>query len=407
MRLRANILVAAAALGVVQVPGAMSQVQWDAVLQPPPSFENFGQCLEALSVEDPTQELILTSTYERSMRAFAARVAAVQRSLDEVESRRTAFLAARPDGHDPWIESGEDFGALELLLSWERDRRDLEQEFVRSLVPHLQEDQVAVWDHTIRTLRRERVLAELNPFSAFSSVVDLSALLGSIDLSERERRDVASVMDQYESQLDASLRRYEANIGLLLPKILLCHKRIRQGQPHARVELTGYVGEVKDMIKSVQSVNELHIHQFASHLSDKHRNELLSKLDRANFPGLFARSRVDAAIDVLRGSGLSDAQRQAMEAIYESYVLERSARYRRLLAANRKWNGPRELELREARRAELIGAGEDAMAALVGHPGVRYLRQLYRLEQSTCRTLAGLCAEATAEIVEVRLLLDW
>lgn len=404
---RLNSAVVTCALASALAPSVMGQVQWDIWVEPPPSMESFQQCLQTLRLDDPAQELLLTVAYQSLTASFLDRVAQVEQARREVESRRNAFLAASADVRDPWMEKAEDFGALEFLLSWDAERRDLDGQLERTVRSLLDQVQIGVWDQAVRTLRRKRVLADINPFKTVRSAVDLLAILDSMKLADMEDDALASVATMYEAELDETLRHYEERMGGLVLWMLQCHKRIRQGELDARLELEGYQRQGQDLVKAVQDVNVFFVVAIASHLSEDRSTEFLSIVDKSDFPTLFAQSRVDAAIDLLRASGLPGNSRLAMESIYGSYSLQRSDLYRLTVHSTRKWNAPRELERREARRAELLAAGTDALDALRGHPGIKYLRRLFELERSTCRALFGLCPEQVVDTTALRLLLTW
>lgn len=395
----------AGAVAAHVLPPALGQVDWHRTLQPTLlSPEAYSDTITAFVFDDAAQEAAVRLLYDDLVMSRKEQAEQFRVRSKHVGAQRTAFLEAQPDITDAWTEAGEDFGEIELILSWRAEQRALQRSFERDVRLLLDGERLRAWNRMTQQLRRERVLPEVDPFETTRSTYDLIALVNSLDLREAEKAALVEVTEDYGMKMEAALQEWEDHFDKLRAQVYARQRPLRRGEGKARRGIQEFQEELRRLTERVQHVNAGFAPAFSSSLDEEHQRIFLAQVNRRDDPDLFQRSPVDAAIGRLRDlQGLSSDRRDAMESIYDSYYLQRSGLRGRVLAARRK--GAKQIRV----HAQRLAAGEAPASVLGTHPSIEYLRRLRRLEKTTCTAIRSLFTDEQFSRlpIEARLLLTW
>lgn len=369
--------------------GAHARAQVDS-FAPRFTQRDLDRCIESLEFQDESEAEPLQAVYEDFLGRHHREADLAREAVERVGEARAEYLARNPHVFSPWTEEGKDFGLKDAIFAWQAKLRELEQQLQLNVLATLKPSQQETWLRLVRAFRRERLLPEVRDQGRIRSSSDLIALLDSFDLTDDEAQLTLELADEYATTLDVALRHWDDEAYVLRAQINTVAKRPATNSQELRDRILGLQEKIAELASTINDINVSYASQIASNLSDENRHRFLEQLGRIEYPQFFLSSPIDLAVQYLRDlDRLTEEQRQDLEAIYASYVVQRAHIRQRIIQSIHRWNHARATE--KARRRELYEQLQeediDPNMALQDHPINKWLEKRRALARTTSESI--------------------
>jgi len=215
---------------------------------------------------------------------------------------------------------------LEVYAEHQQDA-EVHLEFLFSSIENvLNDDQRASFDEPERRLRRELYLHPLHAgrhaYEYAGEGVDIIRLIDDAqrddgELAAMNSDRLASVVQQYERQVDALLDEYGPGIRRAQMQERIARvARDESAQREAERQAIAYWQELYDL--NHRTVNEVKS-IVATEVGADAAEQWIKRFDKACFPWLFSRRMPDRQYDWIARQRLDDDQRRRIDAAYEAY----------------------------------------------------------------------------------------
>ncbi|MGI9013827.1 MAG: hypothetical protein ACR2GY_06205 [Phycisphaerales bacterium] len=415
MRTWINVWCAALSCMILDVATATAQ---NAATQPGPPIvhpEDFEQFLKQVVEVAPELPMLLEVLYEEYSLSHAA---ARQLADRELEASRLALLQYRTNhGNRPgyYTPEGDDFGRSNIILQWDATQFQLALDFESDVAALLPPDLMDDWAHHLQLTHAVQRRRWLDPRHQIPGLNNLLDAIDDIDISSDDEERIEPIRELYFLEYCRALEAAVVQQRLLLPEAFELEARIAVSAPETEDKAIELSSAFRSSVRQVEEVNERFLQQFKQLLEPVAAEEFERAVRIHHVPEFYQRTPTDRIIELMRTvTSLTSAQRDEIEAVYETYTLERQWHRKRLIRASLEWSKPSVSRQRHQQYGELLrlqrdGHDVDPEIAKAGHPGMESIQQLLRLEERTCRRLKQMFATLPAESIphEIRFLSQW
>lgn len=303
-------VIASAALTATLTLSAPASGQFGASrgLQREPEYTSRDIQLAVTSLQlDDTQKLIVQTLFQVYQDAY--------------RDSKTDFFKKIESMRDEMMELGEANRQDEMLRivfgalgNWQGKNDQLSEQFINDVQRLLNEDQQELWPSFNHKMYR---LKHLKNGKLSGERLDLLIVMKELDLAEPETQGVDPLLEAYEVELDAALRRREAQNKATQENALALYQ--------SRNTDTGVilVGREIQMHKSVRDVNERYVMSVAANLPEKHQAVFLEKVHLRSFTRVYRPTLAQRVIKAARElEGLTEDIASAIELLEIQYLIE-------------------------------------------------------------------------------------
>ena len=400
-RIAMRAFIAAACLGAV-VPAAQAQFGG--------GFGGFGRSagINSRNLEQYADILRLTEEQRDVVQIlFEEYTQETQDLSQELRSQMEGMREAMRSG-----EGGGDFSGFRTVgEQFGKKRQALQDRLLGDVRIMLTEDQATHWPRLERAIRRNQSLRR-----GFLSGerVDLTRVIGQIDLSEEQLAEVSTVLDGYEVDLDRALVARDAAQTRAMEQ---AREVFRSGDAEAGEEL---FEKQRKMSARVRDLNRRYAREIEGLLADDHKARFQDAYKRSSFPQVYRPGRGQRVMELISAyEDLTEEQRDAIASIGETYEREVSNLNQQHAAAIE--DSEMSMSVRDMFRMRGRG-GRDQGGGGRGNrgdrgdrgdrggrgnrdagPGAEFVQKKRELDAHTVETIQRLLSEAQAERLEDQL----
>ncbi|MCH7790665.1 MAG: hypothetical protein IID31_00085 [Planctomycetes bacterium] len=326
-----------------------------------------------------------------------------QERRSQMESMREAMRSGGGGGDFSRFRTvGEQFG---------KKRQALQDRLLGDVRVMLTEDQATQWPRLERAIRRDQSLRR-----GFLSGerVDLTRVVGQVDLSEEQLAEVETVLERYEVDLDRALVARDAAQTRAMEQ---AREVFRSGDAEAGEEL---FEKQRKMSARVRDLNRRYAREIEGLLADDHKARFQDSYKRSSFPQVYRPGRGQRVMELISAyEDLTEEQRDAIASIRETYERDVSKVNQQHAAAIEE--SEMSMTVRDMFRMRGRG-GRDQGGGGRGNrgdrgdrgdrggrgnrdagPGAEFVQKKRELDAHTVETIQRLLSEAQAERLEDQL----
>ena len=352
---------------------SFAQFGWWQTLEPITSREALTECLISLDVKDTD---VLWILYDNMALTITKEAAAFEETMinGKNDDRLTIWKRTK---------------------SWNDTRLAFQLQFENDVALTLDENQQDIWLKLTRRFRRERVIPEMAVHVSHIVLLDLLAVLDSLDLNDDEQVDLKTVSNSYEESLDLLLIAWEKHFGEIYAELFRLQPLIKAKDKKAKESRKREMAKLYKLSTDVRELNDSIDLEMASFMEPEHMQKFQMIVTSKDFPGLFVSSPVDLTAKRLKSfKGITDEQHGVIQAIYTDYKLKRSTDRQQMIVDIRHWNSQKQTARRFARLDEFLKNGMTRKEAIKifarEHVCIPHLKRLRTHEKQTCQTIREL-----------------
>lgn len=262
---------------------------------------------------DASQKEAAKTFLDSYQTAFTEESAKFQKAM---EKARDAFREDQdPAAWDGVRKAGEELAAA---------KKKLDAEFVENLQAVCTDEQKAKWPKYERTQRRETGLER----GAFLSGerVNVINILDKMELSTEVKGSIATVIDQYETDLDRELvnrTKVQEEIQVEAQKLFGNMRGMRDLQNLDTTKIDEIITKGRDASVRVRDVNNRYSKQIEGMLPAEQRAAFAEEVKKASYPEVYRQTRTARSLEAAMGFGdLTADQKTQIEAIKTRYAAD-------------------------------------------------------------------------------------
>ena len=313
----------------------------------------------------------------------------------ELRSQMEAMRDAMRSG-----EGGGDFSRFRTVgEQFGQKRQQLQDRLLGDVRIMLTEDQATQWPRLERAIRRDQSLRR-----GFLSGerVDLTRVIGQVDLTEEQLAEVATVLEGYEVDLDRALvARDEAQTRAMER----AREVFRSGDAEAGEEL---FEKQRKMSARVRDVNRRYAREIEGLLAGDLRARFQDSYKRASFPQVYRPGRGQRVMELITAyEDLTEDQRDAIASIRETHERDAGRLNEQHAAAIEE--SEMSMSVRDMFRArgrggrDQRGGGRGGRGDRDSGPGAEFVQKKRELDTHTVENIQRLLSESQAEKLENQL----
>ncbi len=288
---------------------------------------------------DEAQRFILETLYEDYQTEFKTGVDGFR---DKISGLRNEI---DPDNPDPGQIMRVVFGSVD---EWRAESQQIAERFLTDLKGLLNDDQLSTWPSFERRMFRDKYLKN---GQLAGENLDLTTEVHLLDISESQTAALRPMLDEYENELDKSLKAREDYANSSQTDLI---NAARTDDPTISLRIAERQVELR---VAVRDVNERYVEIIGAALPEEASKEFLNSIRMKLYPRIYQATQAERVFKAaLVLPDLTPETKQAITDLYDRYQVELNSYNTKLVQLTREYQ-PLEIKAKvEQAAARLSGA---------------------------------------------------